>query len=306
MSAVRLGIATAICAVGGSWLLHWWATAQYALPPAPDAPPTQRVNLTGRTVSTLEGVVRTKRRGRLLAIGAAVGKRVQAGEALFTFEDLGLQESRADLEREIAGLRERAETVRASAPRNDSQAVRLAALEHLGQTVERGRKDFERWQALYDEGLLARVEFEAKQLEFAALEERLAAARAEAASHHPAESDRPDPPALRRARRLLARVESLSESFSVASPWDGSVSEIHVEAGDSPDRNAALATVVRDALPRVEAALGGIRSVVAVIEACGVPGPLPFTVRKATLHLLAPLPSLRPGDACPVTVSARK
>ena len=242
----------------------------------------------------------------MLAIATAVGKRVQAGEALFTFKDLGLQESRADLEREIAGLRERAETVRASAPRNDSQAVRLAALEHLGQTVERSRKDFERWQALYDEGLLARVEFEAKQLEFAALEERLAAARAEAASHHPAESDRPDPPALRRARRLLARVESLSESFSVVSPWDGSISEIQVEVGDAPARNATLATVIRDALPRIEAATGGTRSVVAVIEACGVPGPMPFTVREETLSLLAPLPSLRPGDDCPVTVSARK
>ena len=306
MSAVRLGIAIAICAVAGSWLLIWWATAQCALPPAPDAPPTQRVRLAGRTVATLDGVVRTKRRGRLLAIATAVGKRVQAGEALFTFEDLGLQESRADLEREISELRERAEEVTANAPRSDSRAVRLAALQHLGQTVERGRKDFERWQALYDEGLLARVDFEAKQLEFSALAERLAAARSEAASHQPVEIERTDPPALRRARRLLARVESLSDAFSVASPWDGSVSEIHVEAGDSPGRNAALATVVRDALPRIEAATGGIRSIVAVIEACGVPGPLPFTVREETLRLLAPLPSLRPGDACPVTVSARK
>ena len=284
----------------------WRATAQYALPPAPDAPPTQQVRLAGRAVATLEGVVRTKRRGRLLAIEAKVGNRVRAGEALFTFEDLGLQESRADLEREISALRERAQEATASVPRNDSQAVRQAALQHLGETVERGRKDFERWQALYDEGLLARVEFEAKQLEFAALEERLAAARAETASRRPTASEPAEPPALRRARRLLARVETLADSFSVASPWDGSVSAIHVEVGDAPGRNAALATVIRDALPRVEAATGGIRGIVAVIKACGVPGPLPFAVREETLRLLAPLPSLRPGDDCPVTVSARK
>ena len=306
MSAARLGVATAICAMAGSWLLIWWASARSALPPAPESPPTRRVRLAGRAVATLEGVVRTKRRGRLLGIAAAVGKRVRAGEALFTFEDLGLQESRADLESEISALRERAESVTASAPRSDSQAVRLAALQHLGQTVERGRKDFERWQALYDEGLLARVEFEAKKLEFAALEERLATARAEAASRRPAQSERAEPPALRRARRLLAHVEGLSDSFIVASPWDGSVSEIQVAVGDSPARNAVLATVVRDALPHVEAATGAVRSVVAVIEACGVPGPLPFTVREDSLQLLAPLPSLRPGDDCPVTVSIRK
>lgn len=306
MSAVRLGVATAIGAVAGSWLLIWWASAESALPPAPESPPTLRVKLAGRAVATLEGVIRTKRRGRLLGIAAAVGKHVQAGESLFTFEDLGLQESRADLEREVATLRERAESVTASAPRSDSQAVRLAALQHLGQTVERGRKDFERWRALYDEGLLARVEFEAKKREFAALEERLTTARAEAARHRPAEPERADPPALRRARRLLARVESLSDSFSVESPWDGSVSEIHVEVGASPARNAALATVVRDALAHIEAATGGTRSIVAVIEACGVPGPLPFTVREDSLRLLAPLPSLRPGDDCPVAVLTRK
>lgn len=242
----------------------------------------------------------------MLGIAAAVGQRVRAGEALFTFEDLGLQESRADLEDEISALRERAENVAASAPHSGSQAVRQAALQHLGQTVERGRKDFDRWQALYDEGLLARVEFEAKKLEFAALEERLATARTEAASHPPAEPERADPPALSRARRLLARVESLSDSFRVASPWDGSVSEIHVEVGDSPARKAPIATVARDALPQIEAHTGSTRSIVAVIEACGVPGPLPFTVRGETLRLLAPLPSLRPGDDCPVTVSTRK
>lgn len=306
MSAVRWVSAVVICAVAGSWLLSGWANAILALPPAPDSPPTRRVRLAGRTVATRDGVVRTKRRGRLLAVAAKVGQRVEAGEELFTFEDLGLQESRADLKREISELRERAEEVAASVPRSDSRAVRLAALQHLGQTVERGRKDLERWQELYDEGLLARVEFEAKKLEFDALEKRLGAARAEAAKPQPAASDRTDPPALRRAQRLLARVESLSDSFSVASPWDGSVSEIHVEVGDSPARNAPLATVVRDAMPNVEAATDGTRGIVAVIEACGVPGPLPFTVREKTLRLLAPLPSLDPGDNCPVTVSARK
>ena len=306
MSTVRWVSAVVICAVAGSWLLNGWASAILALPPAPDSPPTRPVRLVGRTVATRDGVVRTKRRGRLLAVAAKVGQRVEAGEELFTFEDLGLQESRADLEREISELRERAEEVAASVPRSDSQAVRLAALQHLGQTVERGRKDLERWQELYDEGLLARVEFEAKKLEFDALEKRLAAARAEAAKPRPAVSDRTDPPALRRAQRLLARVESLSDSFSVASPWDGSVSAIHVEVGDSPTRNAPLATVVRDALPNVEAFTDGTRSIVAVIEACGVPGPLPFSVQEETLRLLAPLPSLLPGDSCPVTVSARK
>ena len=306
MSAARLGIVAAIFAMAGSWLLIRWATALCALPPAPDSPPTQQVRLAGRAVATLEGVIRTKRRGRVLGIAAKVGERVGAGEALFTCEDLGLQESRADLEDEISALRERADDMTASAPSSDSQAVRLAALQHLGQTVERGRKDFQRWQALYDEGLLARVEFEARKHDFAALEERLATARAEAASRRPAESERADPPTLIRARRLLARVESLSDSFRVASPWDGSVSGIHVEVGDSPARNTTLATIVRDALPRIEAAAGGTRSIVAVIEACGVPGPLPFTVREDTLRLLAPLPSLRPDDDCPVTVSIRK
>lgn len=306
MSAARLGIVAAIFAMAGSWLLIRWATALCALPPAPDSPPTQQVRLAGRAVATLEGVIRTKRRGRVLGIAAKVGERVGAGEALFTCEDLGLQESRADLEDEISALRERADDMTASAPSSDSQAVRLAALQHLGQTVERGRKDFQRWQALYDEGLLARVEFEARKHDFAALEERLATARAEAASRRPAESERADPPTLIRARRLLARVESLSDSFRVASPWDGSVSGIHVEVGDSPARNTTLATIVRDALPRIEAAAGGTRSIVAVIEACGVPGPLPFTVREDTLRLLAPLPSLRPGDDCLVTVSTRK
>ena len=68
--------------------------------------------------------------------------------------------------------------------------LRRAALRQLEESFELARKDFERWIALHEGGLVARIEFERKEREFATLGTRLeeARVRADAAGAEPAEA----------------------------------------------------------------------------------------------------------------------
>lgn len=299
--------ATASVAGGLIWTMAGSST-RFALTP----PGTHTIAIGAQVVATLKGEISTTRRGRVVAVLAEPGDRIAAGDAVFEFEDLALIDSRSSLEREITALRdqavERPDTALTDV-RAEGQAVRRAALLHMEETYRLAQEEFRRWQSLYDQGLVARLEYEQKAREFGALEARLERARA-AARKEPQQPMAPPepvvPPELRRSERLLARLAELPGTFLVKSPWDGTVAAIHCETGQEPRRGEPLATLDRFARPRVRADVGGVATILALRSVCGTPGPLAFTLRNGTLETVAPSPRLRPGDDCTIVAAVRR
>ena len=294
--AAALGVLATAC----GWVPGTWSGAVELEPP-----PTAKAELTAVAVATLDAPVKARRGGRVLALRVRPGDIVSAGDALIEFEDLALEASKADLQREIAELS--AVHAEAVAARNTTarRDLRIAALQHMQETHRLASEEFERWTELFEEGLVARLDFEEKRQEFASLNERLRAAEAAASQESPAQEPS-EPQELRRSRRLLERLQQLPKTYRVESAWDGTVKELLVAVGDVPVRGAAVATIARVAVPMLQAQLADGSAVVAVEEACGVPGPLAFTRRDRTLVLAAPSPQLQPGDECRLAVSVRQ
>ena len=289
-------------AAGCGWEPGIWSGAIKLEPPN-----TSSAELTAVAVATLDAPVKARRGGRVLELRVGTGDVVAEGDALLEFEDLALEESKAAVRREIEELtaaHAAAGPTPAETARSASRDLRTAALSQLEETHSRASEEFERWTELFEEGLLARLDFEEKQQEFEALSTRLREARA--AAQEP-EAEVPSEPAdLRRSQRLLERLQELPKTYLVESLWDGTVKEVLVAVGDMPERGAAVATVARAALPMLVAEITPGTAVVAIEEACGVPGPLAFSRREATLELAAPTPQLRPGDECVLAVSIRE
>lgn len=273
-----------------------------------EPPKTKAAELTAVAVATLDGPVKARRGGRVLAMRARIGDVVAEGDALIEFEDLALEESKAAVRREIEELRA-AHAVAAATPaateRSASRDLRMAALEQLEETHRRASEEFQRWTELFEEGLAARLDFEEKRREFEALSTRLREARA-AATQEPATEEPSEPAELRRSQRLLERLQELPKTYLVKSPWDGTVKDLRVAVGDLPGRGAVVATVARAASLILVAEISPGTTVVAIEEACGVPGPLAFSRRDAMLELAAPTPRLRPGNECRLAVSIRE
>jgi len=288
---------------GCGWEQGIWSGAIELQPPR-----AATVELTAVAVATLDAPVKARRGGRVLGFRVQTGAVVAEGDALIEFEDLALEESKAAVRREIEELtaaHAAAGPTPAEAARSASRDLRTAALSQLEETHRRASEEFERWTELFKEGLVARRDFEEKQQEFEALSTRLREARAATAQESEAEAPS-EPAGLRRSQRLLERLQELPKTYLVKSPSDGTVKELLVAVGDIPERGAAVATIARAALPMLVAEIAPGAAVVAIKEACGVPGPLAFSRSDATLKLAAPTPRLRPGDECALAVSIRE
>ncbi len=297
-----IGLATAAVAIARGLL---------ALPALP-AVPVQELEIQAEAKATLEGLVRYRRHGRVLKLLRSLGAKVEAGDPILEFEDLALQASKADLDAEIAELRSTAADAVATRRQTAStgrRELRLATLRHLEEAYQIAGKDFERWKTLHAEGLVARLDYERKEREFADLEARLQAARASAADNEMDTvegAEEPVPADLQRAERLRRRLDSLSASFVVRSPWDGTVSQFHVQEGQVPERGGPLASIERAARPLLVADVASAGTVVSVRTACGLPGPFPFTIRNGMLRMSVPAVARRPGDRCRLVVRARR
>ena len=312
--STRVATLAGTAAFGVAGGLGWLGLSHLEVPALP-LPQTQAEETTAKVVSALEGTVTAKRHGRVLAWTVAPGEPVHAGDPLIQFEDLPLLSSKAELELEIARIREGVATAdtatqsRADQMRESGREVRLAALHQLESSYEAARKEFERWETLFEEGLVARVQFEERAAGLSELGERLQEARATATRVSEGEVARHSdaaPRALRRAERLLERLSRLSVTFFVRSPWDGVVRKIHVQEGEVPVRGAPLVTLSRAALRSLETGLRTDTVAVAVRSACGIPGPFAFTIRDRVLAMKLP-PSETPlGDSCRMVVLTRR
>ena len=299
----RVVIAALVATALGLGILEAWRFTPFSAAPSLPPPALRRLALQAKVVAGATDVLRTRRRGRVLAIHAAPGSTVDSGALLVEFEDLALLESRASLQRKIAALQ--ADPVAAldtqrAASAKARQDIRLAALQDLRDSYKTAHEDFARWKTLHEEGLVARLEYEHRERELVALRDRLEATRAstEAPTLREASEQKPIPTELQRSQRLLERLARLPDSFGVKSPWQAWVEEIHVQPGEIPPRGAPLVTVARIAPPRLEACVERQKEIMAVRSACGLPGPFVFTLRDGILSLPAPSPKMLPGEAC--------
>ncbi|MCY4188662.1 MAG: biotin/lipoyl-binding protein [Bryobacterales bacterium] len=251
----------ALC-MGCGWLPEAWNGGLRIGPP-----PAAKAELAAVAVATLEAPVKARRGGRVLALRVRPGDVVSRGDALIELEDLALQESKAELRREIADL-DAAQSGPAKSPgpgaRERQRDFRTAALQQLREAHRLAGEEFEHWAELFREGLLARLDFEEKQREFKALGARVAEA---AASQRAAAAEPSETTALRRARRLLERLRQLPETYAAESGCDGTVKELLVAVGDRPARGTVVATISRAALPKLEARIADTVTVVAIEEA---------------------------------------
>ena len=285
-----------------------WAPGTWSGTIELEPPPPARAELTAIAVATLESPVKARRGGRVLALLAQPGAVVSKGDALIELEDLALERSKADLRREIAELtaaHAASSVAPAATARGASRALQQAALRQLEEAHKRASEEFQRWTDLFEEGLVARLDFEKQRQEFETLSGRLRDAQA-AASQEITTEEPTEPLELRRSRRLLERLQKLPKTYVVESPSDGIVKEMFIAVGESPARGAVVATVSRAAMPRLQAQVATGTAILAIDEACGVPGPLVFTRRDGRIELAAPSPRLRPGDECRLSVSIRK
>lgn len=303
LAALGLGI-LALGAVGG------WRAAQAFAPSALELPPVQSRQFRATAQTGVSAVLRARRPGRVLAIQAERGTVIGPGTPLFELEDLALLESREALQGKIDALRTDLEAAAAQGADADRAGleVRLAALRQLERTREEAREDLDRWRSLFGQGLIARLEYERRENEFAALDERIQAARqsAQPPPLAPSESATRIQAELAQLERLLERLENLPDTFLARSPWEARIETVHVRVGETPVRGAPLATLARAVVPQLEAAVGRNAWIAEVRAACGVPGPFAFTVHEGTLRLTAPSPGIRPDDACDLTVLARR
>ncbi len=298
LAAVAVALGAALVGAPGPWA---------SLPDLP--PPVLRsTEVVATAVATLDASVKVSRSGRVVEVRCAPGDSVSAGDPLVELKDLALQESKRDLQRQVLDIATR---LAEEPPRPSEQArqadrdLRLGALRHLEETHAIASKELARWTELHEQGLAARLDFEQRQREFDDLSEHLRKARVLASETAPAVAAE-DSPELRRSRRLLEQLERLPETFLVKSPWDGTVQQMLVSEGAEPGRGEVVATISRSALPRLEAGVAAGAAIAAVASACGIPGPLPFTLRDETLGLLAPSPRTRPGDNCRIVILIRE
>ncbi len=216
-----------------------------------DAPPpletssAQQMRAPARFVARDSVGIGTSRLANVLEVSVAVGDRVAAGQFLLVLRDLAIVRKRAAANEELRRLEAataKAEA-RSSAVRQAESRVRSEAARRMEADYRAVLKDFERLQELFDEGLLARVEYERhkKDMESRRLE---AKAARESIDRSSVPDVREEIKSLASARRSLERLESLSDTFVLRTPWDAVVEEIAVAPGDTPDRGSVLMLLV--------------------------------------------------------------
>lgn len=276
--------------------------------PAPAPPEVGTLHTVGRVVATLEGPVRLTRPGRVLSLHVRPGQAVGAGDPVAEVEDLALRRSINALEKQVGELEERHDGdggARSDEALRAEMDLRAAVVGQLERAHTRASEEMARWTEMKAEGLVARRDYERKRSEFEDLEGRLVNARRQAASPPPV-SPAAGPPQSERSRRLLERLKSLPSSYALTSSWDGTVGSVLVEPGQTAAGGTVVATVSRSALARLETEVEPGAAVLAILSACGVPGPLPFEMREGTLSLICPAAGVRPGDTCKVALSVRE
>ncbi len=278
-----------------------------AAPPSMQTPPAESVRLPARFVPRGRAAIRTSRLAHVREVSVAVGDRVAAGQPLLLLRDLAVVAKRVaaneELQRLEAGVREA--EARSAAVRQAELRVRSETVRRLEADYRAALQDFERRQQLFDEGLLARIEYERRRQDLESRRLEAEAAR-ESIERSPVPEVRGEAQSLRKARRALERFEALSDAFVLRAPWDAVVEEIAAQRGDAPARGAVLMRLVEDGPRRLAAVLPAGFRPAGVLELCGASGRFDFEIDGRTL-IAGPLPADAGFDRpCDILVERKK
>jgi biotin carboxyl carrier protein len=251
---------------------------------APEPSQPTQLRLASRLLPRAKIEVRTSRHAEVIEVAASVGDGVIEGQALIVLRDLALVEKLAEVRAEVTRLQAGiVETLaHASSVEQAESRARLATVRQIEADYEAELQDFERLRKLFDEGLLARVEYEQHQRDL-----EMSRVEAETARESIDRPSTPDAPraidGLASAHRMLERLEALPDQFILTAPQDAVVEDIFVSSGDSPERGSVLMLLRENSRPRLIANLpAGVRAA-GVIEVCGKPGQFEFEIVDETL-----------------------
>ena len=251
---------------------------------APEPSQSTQLRLASRFLPHGKIEFRTSRHAEVVEVAASLGDRVTEGQTLIVLRDLALVEKLADVRAQVTRLQAGiVETLqRASSVEQAETRARLATVRQIEADYEAALQDFERLQKLFDEGLLARVEYEQhkRDLEIS----RVEAETARESIDRPSVPDAPQAiDGLASAQRMLQRLEALPDQFILTAPQDAVLEEIYVSSGDSPDRGSVLMLLREDRPARLIVNLPvGVRAA-GIIEVCGEPGRFNFETVDETL-----------------------
>ena len=250
--------------------------------------PTQ-LRLPSRLLPRRKIEIRTSRHAEVIEVAASLGDGVTEGQVLIVLRDLALVEKLAEVRAEVTRLQAGiVETLqRASSVGQAESRARLATVRQIEADYEAELQDFERLQKLFDEGLLARVEYEQHQRDLEM--SRVEAETARESIDRPSVADAPRAiNGLASAQRMLQRLEALADQFILTAPQDAVVEGIYTSSGDSPERGSVLMLLGENRQARLIVNLPpGVRAA-GVIEVCGKPGQFDFEMVDGTLLVDAP------------------
>lgn len=173
------------------------------------AEPVQAATLSARLTTTVQSLL------------VKEGDRVQAGQLLITLDDREIKETLASVQAQI-------EQVLAE------QAANEATVQSLGSSLDYWMREAERIEQLQDGGAATVSEAEAARERVNEITGRLESTRQKSrALEHQAVS----------LKRRLAEIQTRLSYCSIVSPFDGVVSERHVDPGDLAVPGKSLLTV---------------------------------------------------------------
>lgn len=283
------------------------------------------VNASGEIVATRYADIGSSVMGRLVELAVEEGDGVESGQVLARIDAVQARSDLAAAEALVATLESEA---RAAAEQESSSrsSARLAKVR-----AEEARRNLERSQSLFDEGLVPRSELDAAQASSDAAEAQAAAAAAQldsAVETLAAAKER-----VGQARAQAARARDVVAKTEITAPMDGVVTRLQVRQGemvvvgvqnqpgtilmtvsDLSSINAEVkvaeadvlrlevgqpATVVLDALP--DRKFSG-KVVTVGASALPVTGPSAAREFRVVIRLDAPDDGLRPGLTCDAEV----
>jgi RND family efflux transporter MFP subunit len=197
------------------------------------------LDVTGTLMADAQTEIASEAAGRVLEVFVERGTPVRAGAVLARLDS---EDARSSL-REAEATEAQTHARLGLTPGDTFDATRTPEVQRARASMERAMAEHERYARLVDQGFVARSEYDLKKADWLTAKAQYDASLNEARQLY-------QTLLAQRARAAIAR-RALADT-EIRAPWDGTVAEKHVTAGQYVSRGARVATLVRIDPLRVE------------------------------------------------------
>ena len=197
------------------------------------------LEVTGTLMADAQADVASEGAGRVLEVFVERGTPVGAGAVLARLDS---EDARSSL-REAEATEAQTQAKLGLGPGDTFDATRTPDVQRARASMERAAADHERYVRLVEQGFVARSEYDLKKADWLTAKAQYDASLNEARQAY-------QTLLAQRARAAIAR-RALADT-EIRAPWDGTVAEKHVTAGQYLSRGARVATLVRIDPLRIE------------------------------------------------------